>query len=351
MAKRFLVSLDLGTNELQNAVIQNLPAASEPSGAKGRVYFDSTNNKLKIYDGTTWQPLAFGANAASTVTLEGDVTGTANVSSGTITISTTIASNSVALGTDTTGNYVNDITGGTGVTVTGTAGEGWSPTVSIGQAVGTSDSVSFSGGTFSGDVAVNGGDITTTATGTATLFNANATTLNIGGAATTISIGANSGNTTVNNSLIVTGDLTVNGTTTTLNTTNLAVEDNTVVLNSGVTGSPSLDAGIEVERGTSDNVSILWNETSDKWTFTNNGSTYFDMVRKFTGDVTGDSTNSSFAITHNLGTREVQVQVYDAASPYDTVEVDVERTSTSVVTIKFASNVSTGTNYKVVIVG
>lgn len=351
MAKRFLVSLDLGTNELQNAVIQNLPAASEPTGVKGRVYFDSTNNKLKVYDGTTWQPLAIGGSAASTVTLEGDVTGTANVSSGTITISTTIASNSVALGTDTTGNYVNDITGGTGVTVTGTAGEGWTPTVAIGQAVGTSDSVSFAGGTFSGDVAVNGGDLTTTVTGTATLFNANATTLNIGGAATTISIGANSGNTTVNNSLIVTGDLTVNGTTTTLNTTNLAVEDNTVVLNSGVTGSPSLDAGIEVERGTSDNVSILWNETSDKWTFTNNGSTYFDMVRKFTGDVTGDSTNSSFAITHNLGTREVQVQVYDAASPYDTVEVDVERTSTSVVTIKFASNVTTGTNYKVVIVG
>jgi hypothetical protein len=123
MAKRFLVSLDLGTNELQNAVIQNLPAASEPSGVKGRVYFDSTNNKLKVYDGTAWQPLAIGANAASTVTLEGDVTGTANVSNGTITISTTIASNSVALGTDTTGNYVNDITAGTGVTVTHTPAE------------------------------------------------------------------------------------------------------------------------------------------------------------------------------------------------------------------------------------
>jgi len=46
-------------------------------------------------------------------------------------------------------------------------------------------------GTFSGDVAVNGGDLTTTST-TATLFNANATTLSVGGAATTLNL-ANTG--------------------------------------------------------------------------------------------------------------------------------------------------------------
>lgn len=350
MAKRFLVSLDLGTNELQNAVIQNLPAASEPSGVKGRVYFDSTNNRLKIYDGTAWQPLAIGANAASTVTLEGDVTGTANVSNGTITISTTIASNSVALGTDTTGNFVNDITAGTGVTVTHTPSEGSSPTVAIGQAVGTTDSVSFAGLTLSGDAAVNGGDVTTTAT-TASLFNANATTLNVGGAATTVSIGANSGNTTVNNNLIVTGDLTVEGTTTTLNTATLEVEDNLVLLNKGVTGSPSLDAGLEIERGTSANVSILWNESSDLWTITNDGTNYHSVARKHVADIAGDTVTTAFSITHNLGTREVQVQVYDAASPYDTVEVDIERTSTSAVTIRFATAPSGTTNYKVVTVG
>lgn len=60
-------------------------------------------------------------------------------------------------------------------------------------------------GTFSGDVAVNGGDITTSATGTATIFNTNATTLNIGGAATAIAIGASTGTTTVNNGLVVSG--------------------------------------------------------------------------------------------------------------------------------------------------
>ena len=49
---------------------------------------------------------------------------------------------------------------------------------------------------IAGDLAVNGGDITTTAAGTATVFNTNATTLNVGGAATTVNIGASSGTTT-----------------------------------------------------------------------------------------------------------------------------------------------------------
>jgi hypothetical protein len=305
---------------------------------------------LKVYDGTAWQPLAFGAAAASTVTLEGDVTGTANVSNGTITINTTIASNSVALGTDTTGNYVNDITAGTGVTVTHTPAEGSSPTVAIGQSVATSASPSFVDLTLSGDAAVNGGDVTTTST-TASLFNANATTLNIGGAATSLSIGAVTGTTTVNNSLTVSGDLTVQGNTTTLNTATLEVEDNTILLNRGVTGSPTLDAGIEIERGTSTNVSILWNETTDSWTFTNNGSTFYNMVRKVSSDITGDSTTSSFTITHNLGTRDVQVEVYDAASPYDCVVVDVERSTTNAVVVRFASAPVTGVNYRAVIVG
>lgn len=94
------------------------------------------------------------------------------------------------------------------------------------------------------------------------------------GASVTIGLPAN---VTISNNLIVTGDLTVNGNTTTLNTANLNVEDSFVLLNSGVTGSPSLNAGIEVERGDSTNVAIRWNETSDKWQFTTDGTNYTDL--------------------------------------------------------------------------
>lgn len=88
MARKFLTAIDLGTNELQNAVVQNLAVASEPTGVKGRIYFDSTNNVIKVYNGTAWKALATGGDAASTVTLSGIVAGTGNVSGGTISITT-----------------------------------------------------------------------------------------------------------------------------------------------------------------------------------------------------------------------------------------------------------------------
>jgi hypothetical protein len=82
---------------------------------------------------------------------------------------------------------------------------------------------------------------------------------------------------TVGGSMTVTGNLTVSGGVTFTISENVLIEDNIITLNSNVTGSPSENAGIEIERGTSANVQLLWNESSDKWTFTNDGTTYYDM--------------------------------------------------------------------------
>jgi len=95
-----------------------------------------------------------------------------------------------------------------------------------------------------------------------------------------------SGNASISGNLTVTGDFTVNGTTTTINTTELKVSDNIITLNNDVTGTPSQNAGIEVERGSDSNVDIRWNETINKWQFTNNGSTYLDIGAG--GDVIDD---------------------------------------------------------------
>lgn len=78
----------------------------------------------------------------------------------------------------------------------------------------------------------------------------------------------------VTRNLTVTGDLTVNGNTTTINTTQLLVEDDIITLNSAITGTPSGNAGVEVERGTLSNVAIRWNETEDQWEYTNDGVEY-----------------------------------------------------------------------------
>ena len=78
--------------------------------------------------------------------------------------------------------------------------------------------------------------------------------------------------------VVVTGNLTVNGTQTTVNTATLSVADNIITLNSDETGTPSQNAGIEVERGTSSNVYVTWNESQDRWKFTNDGSTYYNLA-------------------------------------------------------------------------
>jgi len=73
--------------------------------------------------------------------------------------------------------------------------------------------------------------------------------------------------------LTVNGNLTVNGTTTTINTETINLADNIIVLNSNETGTPSQNAGIEIERGTSANVVLQWNETSDHWEIASGGTT------------------------------------------------------------------------------
>jgi hypothetical protein len=120
--------------------------------------------------------------------------------------------------------------------------------------------------TLAGTLAVNSPTISTTSSGTASVFNANATTLNIGGAATTVSIGAGSGTTTVNNNLVVTGTFTVNGTTETINATTITVDDKNIEL--GSVASPTdvtADGGGITLKGATDKT-FNWVDATDAWT-------------------------------------------------------------------------------------
>lgn len=343
MSRKFLTPIDLNKLELQNAAIQNL--ATDPSSpATGQVYYNTNDSKLKIYNGGSWSTvgntqeeiedfidglIAAGGGISVSYDDNGNsltiantgvtsLTGTTNevnvsASTGAVTVSlpstvavdisgtaasatyavtagtaNSVAADSVALGTDTTGNYVASISGTTNeVEVTG-SGEGASVTI------GLPDDV-----TIAGD-------------------------------------------------LTVSGDLTISGSATYVNTEIIELDDNTIVLNANAT-TASENAGIEVERGTVEsNVSLLWNETSDTWTLTNDATNYHSITRKHSENV-GNNSDTVFAVDHNLGTRDVNVQVYDN-STYDTVEVDVVRTSTTRVTVTFASAPASNA-YRVVVVG
>jgi hypothetical protein len=475
MSRKFLTNIDLNSNELRNGVIHNL--ATDPgTGVAGQLYFNTVDQVLKIYNGTTSQWEAVGsvefigdavadlldagygvdltyndgansltvsntgvvslagtaneviASASSgSVTLSlpdnihvnvtGDLTGNADTATslettrtislggslsgsvsfdGTsdVTITADIVADSVALGTDTTGDYVAGASAsGAGISVTGSGGEG----------------------------------------STLTIENTGVTSLS--GTANQITVSASAGaitiglpdDVTIDGNLIVDGNLTVSGSVTTLNTETLLVEDNLVTLNSNVTGTPAVNAGIEIERGDSTNAELIWDESADVWKAGLSGSvttisleghlhvasdvTDFDTAvdaeiddyltgsdsisiisgsidatlaasasyltkvgglavdkanletalvadgfpRKYaTGNTSLTSTGGvcTWTVTHNLATKDVTVQVYEVAADYSQVEVDVQHTSTSAVTIKInsASTISADT-YRVVVIG
>jgi len=251
------------------------------------VTYDDPNGKLD-----------FDVNDFS-ITLTGDVTGSGTVTNlGNVSFAATIQPDSVALGTDTTGAYI--------ATVAGTANE----------------------------VEVSGS----------------------GGETAAITIGLPN-DVTITNNLTVGGNLNVTGTINSVNTTQVNIVDNKINLNTDFTGTPTVDAGVRVERGTSADTEILWREAAGSyqaattWGLTNDGTNYHSIARKWSSNITTTEVSPfTFAATHNLGTRDVSVAVYANSAPYGEVEVDVDHTSTSVVTLTFAAAPTAGA-YRVVITG
>jgi len=249
-------SLDFGTSAKR---FKDIWANTFKGALLGNVTGDVTGNADTA---TAWE-------TTRTITLSGDVTGTVENIDGTgnVSIATTYA-NDVVLSTDTSGNYVASLTAGTGVTVGG-AGEGATPSVAIGQSVGTTDDVQF-------------------------------------------------------NDVQADGNLTVNGTTTTLNTI-VNIADNIITLNSDETGVPSEDSGIEIERGTSTNKTLVWSESADKWTV----GTETIVAGTFEGTLVGsatnatnvflasDSTNASFFVPFASGATGAQSLKTDSGMTYN----------------------------------
>ena len=125
------------------------------------------------------------------------------------------------------------------------------------------------------------------------------------------------------------GDLTVNGTTTTVNTETINLADNIILLNSNLAGNvaPTQNSGIEIERGNAANKTLIWNEGDDVWTVgtekftagTLEGNLDWSYLQNVVDPVvtvtlTGDVTGTGTATMTNLGSATASFETTIAAN-------------------------------------
>jgi hypothetical protein len=401
MAKKFLTSLDLTKNQILNVAIQNLSSAPSAPVA-GQVYFNTTDAHLYFYNGTAWvdasgdiSAVVAGAGLGGGGTT-GSVTLDINVDNATIEIAadaiqvkdlgivtgkladgavTTvkIGANQVTfakLQTIASGKVLGNVSGSTGnvaevdiitaTDLTGSANTNIPSTAAIkayvDAAIGGLGNLEGAWDASAGSFPVGSSPVSGTKKGDYWY----------------VSVAG-----TVNGVAFNVGDVlvaTVNAASTTTYASNwISIEVNRDQATTSTLGLVTLATGTEVNTGT-DTVKAVTPATLAGRTATETRTGLAEIatqteVNTGTDDATivtplklktlldnrtggyaanvGDATNTSFTLTHGLGTRDVVVVIYDNTT-YEEVITDVVLTSTSVVTVTFA--VAPASNaYRVVI--
>jgi hypothetical protein len=318
MSRRFLTNIDLEGNQLLNGVMHNLTEDPE-NGKAGQVYFNTTDQVLKIYNGETeeWQAVGseefigdavaellqagFGIDLdyndpedSLTITNTGvlSVAGTTNE----VTVSASAGDVTIGLPENIHVDVTGDLTGNAdtataletartislGGSLSGSASFDGTENITIEAYVDTESTVSSIFGTED-QIAVSAsvGAVTVSLTEDVRiegdlevgndLIVSNYTNLqdnvDIDGALKVAASAYFQEDVVVDGDVTIHGDLNVDGVLNAINRTEINLEDNTIRLNSGLSASatPTEDAGVIVERGAEDNAALRWNETLDQW--------------------------------------------------------------------------------------
>lgn len=136
---------------------------------------------------------------------------------------------------------------------------------------------------------------------------------------------------------LIVNNLTVAGTTTTVNSETVTIDDNIIVLNNNVSsGTPTEDGGVQVRRGASTSASVLWDETNDRWAVGLAGSEKPITTWYETTFTNATLTAGVLTVTHSLGRRYLPVTIADNNNK-QIIPDEITFTSTSALSVDLTS--------------
>ena len=312
---KHLVDINLSGNQLQNASIHPLGTAPTASLQAGRIYFDTSPSaeadyRLKVYSGSTggWLEVGDPVYDATVTVTAGTLLSFGSGETGVFTL------NQSADKAFTINHDAVTTTAAAGTAVTLGFGEAFNNISTTYTAQGHVDTVTTVATTLpslgTSSTTALAGDTTVDDISNANLLTRLAALESAGGAADqNITIGADAGDT-----IVLTGNLVVSGTTTTVNSETINLADNIITLNSNLAGNvdPSENAGIEVVRGTASDVSLYWNEATDEWMLNDGAAKVIategnialgtDTTGNYVATITGSTGIDSSAATSGEGT-------------------------------------------------
>ncbi len=159
------------------------------------------------------------------------------------------------------------------------------------------------------------------------------------------------GNKTFSNNIVIAGDLTVNGVTTTVNSNEVNIGDNKIVLNSDASTANASDGGIQVYTGLAASPELLWKNSSRYWSLTTDGTNYFEIAssKKIKGGTTSLATNDAsktidFSYTFP-STPIVTVSLQASSADADIIGTQISSISASQAVVQFTTPIPSTASY------
>ena len=158
---------------------------------------------------------------------------------------------------------------------------------------------------------------------------------------------------TFSNNIVIGGDLTVNGTTTSVNSNEVNIGDNKIILNSDATTGTASDGGIQVYTGVAASPELLWVQSTRQWSLSTDGTNYYEIasskkVRAGTSVLSTNDSSKTISFGYTFpSTPVVVVSLQASTGVADMILTQISSISTTQVVVELSAPIPNTATYTV----